>query len=60
MIKHFTLKESKQISPDKSQKSAPGPMIQPSGLTMKFVLGYAASMEVYSTKMLGTLRVLLN
>jgi hypothetical protein len=60
MIKHFTLKESKQINPDNSQKTAQGSMIQPSGLTMKFVLGYAASMEVYSTKMLGTLRVLLN
>ena len=34
--------------------------LTPSGLTMKFVLGYAAALAVLKTNMLGTTRVLLN
>jgi len=60
MIKHVTLKESQQPSPEKLQQSAYRPMIRPSGLTMKFIFGYSASLEVHKSILLGTTSVLLN
>ena len=61
MIKYFTPEESKEIPQNqKVEKSIKQTGCQPSKLTMKFVLGYAAALKIIKTDSIGNMNILLN
>jgi len=60
MIKNTTLRDSQKLLPESAQKLVKKTRVRPSRFTMKFVLGYAAALEVLKTNTLGITNVLLN
>ncbi len=60
MIKNTTLKDSQKLLPESAQKLVTKARVRPSGFTMKFVLGYAAALEVLNTNAIGATHVILN
>ena len=60
MIKNFTLNETQRLLPEYSNKSLEDKHPRPSGLTLKFVFGYAAALQVSKSSHLGFIRFLNN
>ena len=60
MNKFATLNDSSKLQVKTTTLPSESASLKPSGLTMKFVFGYAAALEVIKTQKNGTINVLLN
>ncbi len=60
MNKNTTLNASQKLLTENIQSCAQKKLAQPSGLTMKFVFGYASALHVYKTKLIGSTCFLVN
>lgn len=60
MTKNFTINETQKLLPEFTPKSIDVKRVQPSGITMKFVFGYAAALQVCNTHLIGSIRFLAN
>jgi hypothetical protein len=60
MIKNTTLKDNSKLRAESPPNMVTKTLLKPSGLTMKFILGYAAALEVLQTTLIGNLDVINN
>ena len=60
MIKNTTLKDTQKLHAETPPTVVAKILLKPSGLTMKFILGYAAALEVLQTAVIGNVKVLKN
>jgi len=60
MAKYFYSEEFQDFPKSKKQQNTKQSYFSPSGLTMKFILGYGAALSVVKTKSIGNLKFLLN